>query len=682
MSNQIKHFLSLVLLITASTLCAQNIRIQGKVTSNKQPVSGVNIINTAEGNGSIGTTDESGNFSVIAPRNGTLKFSHVGYEEKNVEIRGRQTLNVQLKTNVVELSEVTVTSKIKKKVIPEPTDIEIEGNYFHLRTRFPVPAALFGSNTRLVVQPSIYDIHEKKRTLLRPLVFDGREYTLTQKRMYDGDLTKDPLTPYQTTKTTSGRKSDLLPYHDSIYVAHIDHDYRADVLLSLENYNRILYTDSFTIARGTVNPLRMLDYQVDALPLQDTTVIPRPEMQLRDSKGEIQLTFLIQKTELDPNNPENDRQINRLAQEIQAIAADPDASIKQVEITGVASPDGYYEANLNLARRRAEAALKRIRKQMGNDIAQYVTFSSHGEVADWDTVAHMLAADGKEMLAEQVRRQIAASKGDAYHTYRGLKRQNGFDSIAQFYLPRLRQVTYQYEYSIFRHLNREEVEELYRQGSQKLSRYEYYLLASYEEKDSLRAVYLEKALQTYDRFLYAANELAQIRIRQGQPDDRLLEPYAVAGTPAEILHNHIIALLRKGRYSDALNTLELIDGNERNPMIEAVVLAMNGYYEEATPVLCADNPVNEVVFLLARKEDQQALERVRTLSDKDPKVLYLRAIAANRTENVGEAMLCLEKAIELDPQLLELARIDGDVLDLLTNEIDPDLNTPSTQEQP
>ena len=41
---------------------------------------------------------------------------------------------VVLKDAVIELDEVTITSKVKDKVIPEPTDIEIKGNYFHLKT--------------------------------------------------------------------------------------------------------------------------------------------------------------------------------------------------------------------------------------------------------------------------------------------------------------------------------------------------------------------------------------------------------------------------------------------------------------------------------------------------------------------------------------------------------------------
>ena len=81
---------------------------------------------------------------------------------------------------------------MKDKVIPEPTDIEIKGNYFHLKTRVPVPKEMFNSHRRLVLQPSIYDVTLKKRLLMRPVVFDGDTYNTTQNRMYDYDIDKDP----------------------------------------------------------------------------------------------------------------------------------------------------------------------------------------------------------------------------------------------------------------------------------------------------------------------------------------------------------------------------------------------------------------------------------------------------------------------------------------------------------
>ena len=80
-----------------------------------------------------------------------------------MKVAGKQILNVVLKDAVIELDEVTITSKVKDKVIPEPTDIEIKGNYFHLKTRVPVPKEMFNSHRRLVLQPSIYDVTLKKR---------------------------------------------------------------------------------------------------------------------------------------------------------------------------------------------------------------------------------------------------------------------------------------------------------------------------------------------------------------------------------------------------------------------------------------------------------------------------------------------------------------------------------------
>ena len=602
MNHTIRTLFVLTLLVVTTLCTAQNIRIQGTVTCEGKPVVGANISNTAE-KGSIGLTDESGNFFILAPRDAELKITHVSYQEAIVPVKGRQQLNIELVANVVELEEVTIVTKVKNKVIPEPTDIEIQGNYFHLHTRFPVPAELFGSNTRLVIQPSIYDHTERTRENMKPLVFDGREYTLTQERMYDGDLTRDPLEPYITRKTTSGRKSDLLSYHDSLYVEHTGHDFRADVLLSLEDYNRILYTDSFTIARGTVKPMRLLDYTLQPLPLRDSTLIPRPEMQLRDSQGEIELTFLIGRTELDPNNPKNEEQIAHLAQEITRINQDVDASIKEVKITGVASPDGYYNANKRLAEQRAATALKKIQQQMGDELVRYVKFTAAGEVADWNDVAEMLEADQQEELLEGLRKALGKSSEHSL-VYRSLKNHPGFDLLAKQYLPKLRKVTYQYEYSVFRNLNREEVLALHQEGKEQLSRYEYYLLSQFAENDSVRASYLEEALQHYDRYIYAANELAQIRIRQGKPDEKLLKPYAVRGTSPEVLGNHMIALMHHGLYAEALEVWNLLPTGSCDPLLEAVVMALNGHYEEAEPILCQGNPRNEVVFLLARKENK------------------------------------------------------------------------------
>ena len=86
---------------------------------------------------------------------------------------------------------------------------------------------------------------------MRPVVFDGDTYNTTQNRMYDYDMDKDPLHDYIRVKTTSSRKGDIIAYHDSIYIEYLQHDYRADVHLAMENYRNIIYLSPLHAERST-----------------------------------------------------------------------------------------------------------------------------------------------------------------------------------------------------------------------------------------------------------------------------------------------------------------------------------------------------------------------------------------------------------------------------------------------
>ena len=207
--DRLTGILLVAMMFVGMNVSAQRIRVQGHITNPQgKSVPNVNVLNPVNDE-RIEMSDEDGRYSVLVEKNGSLKFTCVGYEDKTVKVAGKQILNVVLKDAVIELNEVTITSKVKDKVIPEPTDIEIKGNYFHLKTRVPVPKEMFNSHRRLVLQPSIYDVTLKKRLLMRPVVFDGDTYNTTQNRMYDYDIDKDPLHDYIRVKTTSSRKGDI-----------------------------------------------------------------------------------------------------------------------------------------------------------------------------------------------------------------------------------------------------------------------------------------------------------------------------------------------------------------------------------------------------------------------------------------------------------------------------------------
>lgn len=656
----------LLLFILSSEVSAQRIRIQGHITNTHgKSVPDVNIIDPIT-NERIEISDEDGRYVVKAEKSGSLKYTCIGYEDQTVELKGRQVVNVVLKDAVFELDEVTVTSKIKDKVVPEPTDIEIKGNYFHLKTRIPVPKELFSTNRRLVIQPSLYDINDQKRLLMRPMVFDGDAFQITQKRMYHGNEKNDPLHEYITVKSTPYRQSDVLVYHDSIYIQELKHDYRADVHLAMENYRFVVYRDSFSIARGTVNPLRFLDYQFSASHITDRRYLPRPVMQLRDTQGEVNLTFVINQADLDDRNPQNQRELNRLNDELAAIEQNPDASLHSFHITGVASPDGSYAANLRLAKMRTDKALERILARLTPESRSSLKVQSDAEVASWDTVVALLRKDSLYTRADEIEGLMHQYK--SYRLNQALKGKPYYQELATRYLPSLRKVRYTYEYSIFRTLTDAEIHQLYQQRPQELTRFEYYRMIATAATPAEKERLCKEAMALHHHFSYAANELAYCMIEQGTPDSRILQPFVSATAPAELLSNQIIALLDEGKYTSADSLLSFLPETEHFTQLRAITGALAGYHTETFDAVAATSPLNKVVMLLAMKRNEEAWQQLQTLPVQTAREYYVKAIAANRLDYINEALICINKALELEPSLIETARLDGDVIDLLPEE--------------
>lgn len=663
---KIKGLTFLFLMLFAVLAYAQDgKRIRGTVRNIEgMPIEGVAVINTQTGI-TIGVTDEYGSYSAVIEPDGSLKFSCVGYKNELVAVKGEMVIDVVLSQDIIEIDEVVVQVLSKKKVIPEPTDIEIKGNYFHLKTRFSVPKWLFKNNTRLIAQPSIYNVTTGERRFMDPLVFDAPQYNITQERMYDYDMSKDPLAEFVQVKETAARKSDLITYHDSLYIQKPDDDYRADVYLSMENYNKIIYADTFSIARGTINPLRFLEYDFNGMRLTDSIYMPKAEMQLMDTEGEVNLTFLIGKDEIDPSDPNNDVELQKLERELKAIEMSSDASMQSLYVEGLSSPDGRFQSNLNLAKKRTNTAFNRILAMLSPSTRNVIEKGTSAKVQDWEVVVDLLMNDSLTEEAGQVQqildkyenmdsRSMAIARLPFYRTL-----------LAKDYLPKLRKVEYRYEYSIFRFLTDDEIKALYAEDYKKLTANEFYRLINLAENDDEREKYCRQALERYPKLLFAANELAVVCLRKGKADASILEKFINTESPQPVIYNQVLSLLKERRLVEAYDLLGLLKNDDRSDYLKAVVEALNGDYEMSFGPIASYSDFNEVLMLLAMKNNDDAWAKAKRLNSGTAKEFYIKAVAANRTENVVEAMAYMEQAFALDPSLKEVAKIDGDLLDLL-----------------
>ena len=660
-------FAGIFLLTVVLPLSAREINVRGTVTNlDDEPLYRVSIYNAAT-NKLVGVTNEDGKYLVKIDSEGTLLFSSLGYEEKQVAVRGELTVNVELEPSAVALQEVVVSAKrITDNVVPEPTDIEVKGNYFHIKTRVKIPKELFSTDARMIIQPGIYNVTRGEMTFLEPLVFDGKEYAITQERMYDYDVKQDPLARYVKIKATLSRKDDLVGYNDSTYVENPNDDFRCDMMVAMENYNRVLYRDTFVIARGVINPLRFLKYEIPGSAVKNESFFPQPEMQLRDTRGDVNLTFPVNKSQLNLDDGDNRQEMNRLMARLREVENDPNARLKSFSIAGTASPEGNYEKNEQLARERMSSAMELVLKELNESTRRQLEISTNASVETWSRVVALLRADGKEKEADAIQSVIDKYPGDPNRQSRGVVSLSFYRPlITEHYLPQLRRVSYELLFSQYRYLTDEEIRELYRENSAELTRNEFWRLYNMAGSPAEREAICRRALEVYPKFLVAATDLAAMLIEQGKPDAELLVPYLeMKEIPDETRLNQVIAWLSVGKYVQADSLAAELPDTGAYHKAKVYSAALNGRYEEVIQEISAESPFNEVLMLLAIKANDQAWEKAKLLGNS-ARENYIKAVAANRVDEVVLALSYLESALKKDPSLRDIASVDGDVLDLL-----------------
>ena len=96
-----------LLTIACCQVYGQNRTVTGKVTNvTGEPVTGATISVVGSTTGTSAGTD--GGFSIVAPPNGTLRVSAVGYGGLDIKIANQTTVNVQLQPSNTQLEQVVV----------------------------------------------------------------------------------------------------------------------------------------------------------------------------------------------------------------------------------------------------------------------------------------------------------------------------------------------------------------------------------------------------------------------------------------------------------------------------------------------------------------------------------------------------------------------------------------------
>jgi TonB-dependent starch-binding outer membrane protein SusC len=92
--------------LSESSVGKADIIVRGKVSDNQGPLPGVSV--RVKGGSASTTTDIDGNYSINAPENGTLLFTYIGFEDREVAVNNQRTINITLTAAAKSLQEVVV----------------------------------------------------------------------------------------------------------------------------------------------------------------------------------------------------------------------------------------------------------------------------------------------------------------------------------------------------------------------------------------------------------------------------------------------------------------------------------------------------------------------------------------------------------------------------------------------
>ena len=633
-----------------------------------------------------------GYYEIRVAENGALVI-RVAMKTVLEEVRYRNEISVSIDGGI-QLDEVEVVGMATRPT-PKPVAGKIVGGKLIVDNSVRIPNNYGASNRRLIMQPYVIDCNtEEVVKYIDPTVLDGSEYDLTQNRRMAFNMNNDALAKFINRRKPLNEGIFDIDIRDSVPVPAPQRTYSVLAKVIIADYTHDTYEDEWKLTTCKIKrPMQFLEYSFDDYALDPNKYKETPRRERRDTKGNIQLTFLVAKAELDPEYPENEIQMNKLRNDLMEIINGDGTTLKEFKIMGVSSPEGAYQSNLALAKRRTDYALSQIVSMIpAGKWARVYKHPTEARVATWSEVADLLEADTLLNEAAEVRAIVEKySSQDAQ--YAAIRKLPFYETAVKNTFPRLRTVQYEYKHEIFRELNPEEIVDRYyndpnyKEGKKQFTRYEYWHLFQkikdpVEAEKIYRRAYNETmALNSKGKkvpWILAANNLAMSLLKRDTFDVEILQPLidytrpinsiltdndgiSIIKTevnPENIVANQLAMYIRANNFDDASILADKLPNNDKFKMVKAFANCLGGYYDyrgaatkqeqderKATFELVRNSsPMNNVVMCMAMETDFYNAEARKALEKIEP---------TTQTKYMKLQLFIRENKLHDDPKMVD-----------------------------
>lgn len=652
----------------------------------------------------------TGYYELKCYANGWL-LVRVGLSSELRPVENQLQINFNIR-GAVSLGQVVVqaqnTTPNELRVIPKAT--ARFGNVLPLTLTLPIGDHYGKTNARFVYQPFVVDCTtDKIEAYGRPYILEGREYHATQNRRMGYDLSRDTLQAFVDADKSLTQEAFVLNYTDTIHLKHADRNYAVFGSFSFMDYNNIYYSKTSMV--NTCRNILLMDFieipkfKPYYLDFEDYKKVA--ERKERPVPGEIQINFLINEAKPDLNDSSTVEQLNSLVSLLNDISSG--AVLKSLSIEGVASPDGNYDSNLKLARKRTDFLQDFIGQRL--QVSGYER-KSGARVTSWNELADTVMAYDT-LLARKLKEVIDLKKNHNQNSV-AVKRSGLLEALTP-YLEKMRKVTYTCIYIVNRPLTPNEILQKYRANANDVFLpYEYWnLYQMVKDSAELEVLYkkgaaVSKAYENGRPWMLPECLLAASYINRDTSDVSLLSPlvdctsisasdkrpklnfvkrdfngYETIVNPEAVVANYLIMCIMERDFERASVAAQILAQARKEEYAELIAFAhcMRGAFYNNPEVfkrVAATSPVNEVVLNLMMETNrnnayaQSALEK---LSQDTPLYWYLKAVLADRMDqgqslsfDLPEAVQCLVKCFQMDESFISRAQKDGSLKEAIVDE--------------
>ena len=547
----------------------------------------------------------------------------------------------------------------KVYISASPEILENKGNTVTVTIEADFPPRYFHKKAVMNITPVL--VYEEGETELPPMNFIGEKVNgdgVVVSKKYGGAYSYTITIPYIDEMYNSLLIVEPLVYKfkEVIYHNHQDIKEKAEFATA----------DAFLVAEGVINTAQKIDKSILH------TAYAEPAMNQNTITDDGDIFFMVNSDNINWSVPLNKNTQNKSAINDLTAHILKGWKIKDIEITGWASPEGAITFNNKLAQNRATTTENFLKKRLASLVSQNksnvsyknvndIKFVTKGNGPDWDGLMDAISKSSikdKDAIIKTLKSQTPEQKVAQLSKY--IKQYPEFEKSI---LPSLRRSIVKVN-TLEPTMSDDQITKMCTSNPKSLSCDQMmYAATLVKELNNKEKIYIT-AIETYPNCAEPYCNAGVIAIKKGnikhakqlcnhaiEIDDLLAEAYNNLG---------IIAI-----FENNYNTAEAMFEQAKNLGLntnynDGVVLIHKGHYDKAIKLMTKDNPNCDYNIALAQTLDKKyslAEETIKCV-EENGQTLYLQAIIASRNNDIEKSLKHLAKAIKKDSKIKKLAKYD------------------------